>query len=61
MILDLQMVLVSSRYLRGMLAASLTVIDPESIKHSNSFWKPTRGFQVLEGEEDLRQARLVFV
>jgi hypothetical protein len=44
-----------------MLAASLTVIDPESIKQSNTFWKPTRGFQVLEGEEDLRQARLVFV
>jgi hypothetical protein len=44
-----------------MLAASLTVIDPESIKQSNTFWKPTRGFQILEGEKDLRQARLVFV
>jgi hypothetical protein len=44
-----------------MLAASVTVIDPESIKQSNNFWKPTRGFKVLEGEEDLRQARFVFV
>jgi hypothetical protein len=44
-----------------MLAASLTLIDPESIKQSNTFWKPTRGFQVLEGEEDSRQARFVFV